>query len=144
MADSFSKKEREKKKRQKKKEKELRKQERREAGTSPEEIMYVDYNGNFTPTPPEELPEDAEISLEDIQISTPKKEESDENEFERNGVVKFFNDEKGYGFIIDPKTQESFFVHADNLNEEITQNDKVSFEVGKGDRGPVALNVSII
>ncbi len=144
MADSFSKKEREKKKRQKKKEKELRKQERREAGTRPEEIMYVDYNGNFTPNPPEELPEDAEISLEDIQISTPKKEESDENEFERNGVVKFFNDEKGYGFIIDPKTQESFFVHADNLNEEITQNDKVSFEVGKGDRGPVALNVSII
>ena len=142
MADSFGKKEREKKKRQRKKEKELKKQERKESGKTTEEFMYVDHNGNFTSTPPEERVVE-EVSLEDIQISTPKKEESDESEFTRTGVVKFFDTDKGYGFIIDPETQESFFVHYDSITEDITQNDKVTFEVGKGEKGPVALDVRL-
>ncbi|MFY0644294.1 MAG: cold shock domain-containing protein [Bacteroidia bacterium] len=142
MADSFGKKEREKKKRQRKKEKELKKQERKESGKTGEEFMYVDHNGNFTSKPPEERVVE-EVSLDDIQISTPKKEESDVGEFTRTGVVKFFDTDKGYGFIIDPATQESFFVHYDSITEDITQNDKVTFEVGKGEKGPVALDVRL-
>ena len=144
MADSFSKKEREKKKAQRKKEKALRKEERKDEGSKPVEVMYVDFNGNFTANKPEYLDNEDEIELDDILISTPKKEEGDESEFERKGIVKFFNTEKGYGFIIDPDTNESFFVHADNLIDEITERNKVSFEVGKGEKGPVALNVKLV
>ena len=141
MADSFSKKEREKKKAQRKKEKAMRKEERKSEGSKPEQIMYVDFNGNFTPNKPEYMDDEDQVELEDILISTPKKEELEDEDGLRHGVVKFFNDEKGYGFIIDPNTNESFFVHADNLKEEITDRDKVAFEVGKGEKGPVALNV---
>ncbi|MBR9861301.1 cold shock domain-containing protein [bacterium] len=141
MADSFSKKEREKKKRQRKKEKELRRQEKREEGTSPEEIMYVDHNGNFVSTPPEDSPE-AEVKLEDIQVSVPKKEEIDPDA-PREGFVKFFDYEKGFGFIIDPNTKESFFVHHDSLVDQISDSDKVIFERGEGEKGPVALNVTL-
>ncbi|MEL6627691.1 MAG: hypothetical protein AAFQ92_19365, partial [Bacteroidota bacterium] len=67
-----------------------------------------DENGNFTTTPPH-LQERTENKLEDIQISVPKKEEREAVETVRNGRVKFFNTEKGYGFIIDDETGDSFF-----------------------------------
>ncbi|MCB0567894.1 MAG: cold shock domain-containing protein [Phaeodactylibacter sp.] len=61
----------------------------------------------------------------------------------RKGQVKFFNDEKGYGFIIDDETKESIFVHVNNVEEEIREKDRVSFEVEMGPKGPSAVNVKI-
>jgi cold shock CspA family protein len=144
MADSYNKKEREKKRQKRKKEKQQRKEERKLEGKKTQEFMYLDEDGNLTSTPPDQTRKKKEISIEEIQISTPKKEESDRPKFMREGIVKFFNTEKGYGFIADKETRESFFVHIDGLVDEIKENDKVSFEVGKGPKGPIALAVKKI
>ena len=59
----------------------------------------------------------------------------------RTGVVTFYNDSKGYGFIKDSTSGDSVFVHANQLSETITEGNRVSFEVEKGQRGPTAVRV---
>ncbi len=59
----------------------------------------------------------------------------------RKGVVSFFNGDKGFGFIKDLETQESVFIHVNQLQEPIKENDKVIFEVEMGPKGPSAINV---
>lgn len=58
------------------------------------------------------------------------------------GTVKWFNDMKGFGFIITEDGKE-YFVHQSGLQEGIAlnDNDPVEFEVEEGDRGPKAVNV---
>ncbi|MCY7408690.1 MAG: cold shock domain-containing protein [Chitinophagales bacterium] len=60
------------------------------------------------------------------------------------GTVKFFNKAKGFGFIIDDNSKEELFVHATGLADEIRQDDKVSFDVEEGKKGPNAVNVKVI
>ncbi|MBI1341308.1 MAG: cold-shock protein [Terrimonas sp.] len=62
----------------------------------------------------------------------------------RNGKVTFFNQAKGFGFIKDDKSQESVFVHVNNASGALQENDKVSYEVEMGQRGPMATNVKLI
>ncbi len=143
MADSFSKKEREKKKQKRKKEKEERKLQRKLEGKTGDDIVYVDEFGNLTDTPPDPLKK-TEINAEDIEVSTPKKTDSGHADFSREGVVKFFNTDKGYGFINDKISGESYFVHIDNVDGQITERDKVKFEVGSGPKGPIALKVKVL
>lgn len=58
------------------------------------------------------------------------------------GTVKFFNEAKGFGFIIDSKTGETFFVHISELNGlRISENDVVTFEVTEGKKGLMAVNI---
>jgi len=59
-----------------------------------------------------------------------------------NGRVKFFNEAKGFGFVIGDDGKE-YFVHVTGLAEgaEIKDDDEVTFEVTEGDRGPKATNV---
>ncbi|MBL6962774.1 MAG: cold shock domain-containing protein [Bacteroidetes bacterium] len=61
----------------------------------------------------------------------------------RKGVVTFFNESKGFGFIKDMETQESVFVHVNNTLEEIKENNIVSFEVEMGPKGPTAVEVQL-
>jgi len=58
----------------------------------------------------------------------------------KTGTVKFYNEEKGYGFIKEDGGNE-IFVHATGLVDKVTQNDKVSFEVQEGKKGLNAVNV---
>ena len=143
---SFNKKEREKKRQKKRKEKAERKLQRKEDAQnkkSTDEFMYVDEFGNLTSTPPDPNKK-VEISLEDIQISTPKKGDLEEEDVVRNGKVKFFNTEKGYGFINDKTTKESIFVHQAGLVDEIKKDDEVTFEIEMGQKGPQAVSVKLI
>ena len=144
MAETWNKKEREKKKQQIRKEKAEKKQERKgKDGKSFEDmIQYVDENGQFSSTPPDPRNR-VKVNAEDIQVSVPKRVEPDPAELIRTGIVTFFNDTKGYGFIRDLKTGESIFVHINALKEPIKENTKVSFEVEKGHKGPNAVNVSV-
>lgn len=144
MADSYNKKDREKKRQKRKKEKKEKKERRKAEGITSEEFMYVDEDGNLTSTPPDPTKKKVEYDIESIDISTPKSDKSDESNFIKQGTVKFFNTEKGYGFIVDKATQDSFFVHVDSLIDQIRDNDKVSFEIGKGPKGPVAVKVKLI
>ncbi len=62
-----------------------------------------------------------------------------------NGIVKWFNDQKGYGFITQDDGPD-VFVHFSEINGDgfktLAEGDKVSFEIGNGDRGPMATNVT--
>lgn len=57
------------------------------------------------------------------------------------GTVKFFNEDKGFGFIIDEATKQEFFVHVTGLAEKVKENDTVTFEVTEGKKGLMASNV---
>jgi len=143
MPDSYSKKEREKKKNQKKKEKQNRKEARssEEKKSSLDDMMaYVDENGMIVDTPPDENVKKKEIKAENIEIGVPKKEDIPEDHT-YEGKVSFFNSGKGYGFIKDKNSQESYFVHINNCRDELTEGDRVEFEVEKGERGLVAVRV---
>lgn len=140
MADSYSKKERAKKKRKKKQDKQDRRERRKQEGKTQVEFMYVDENGNLTTTP-QDLSKRS-VNLEDVEIGVPKSESTGgESRFEKQGKVKFFNVEKGYGFIIDEATDQSYFVHANNLEFDVESDDPVTFEVGSGPKGPIAIKV---
>jgi cold shock CspA family protein len=146
MAETWNKKEREKKKQQSKKEKAERKQERKDNakdGKSFDDmIAYLDENGNLTSVPPDPRKKKV-FRQEEMQIGVPKQEDRPANE-KRNGVVSFFNDHKGFGFINDTVTKERIFVHVNELSIAIKENDKVTFEVQNSPKGPVALNVELV
>ncbi|MCF8217415.1 MAG: cold shock domain-containing protein [Bacteroidales bacterium] len=144
--ESFNKKEVRKKKDKKRKDKEKKKLERKETteekSSFDDMIAYVDEYGNITETPPD--PEEKEeIQAEDIELSATKDDSPDENAGQHSGTITFFNDEKGFGFISDSQTKQSIFVHISNAEEPLAEGNKVLFEIGKGDKGPIALNVKI-
>ncbi|MDC0253799.1 MAG: cold shock domain-containing protein [Bdellovibrionota bacterium] len=59
------------------------------------------------------------------------------------GTVKFFNEEKGFGFIKPDNGGKDLFVHATGVeNGPITEGDSVEFEIGEGKKGPCAVRVS--
>ncbi len=59
----------------------------------------------------------------------------------KTGKVKFFNESKGYGFIVVDEDQSEVFVHHSGLIEKIRENDSVEFEVIDGKKGQNAVNV---
>ncbi len=141
---SFSKRERELKREKKRKEKEIKKLERQENKMtldSDDMIAYVDEFGQVTSTPPDPSTR-VEVKLEDIEIGIPKREEEEYDPI-RTGIVTFFNESKGFGFIRDLETQESVFVHVNNTKEEVRENNKVRFETEQGPRGLAAVKVEI-
>jgi len=142
MADSFGKKEREKRKRKRKQEKAERKKQRKEEESNTSDIMYVDEYGNFTDTPPDPTKKE-KIKAEDIEIGIPKSQDLEDESPIRNGIVKFFNREKRYGFIEDIDARTDYFVHEEALIDEIKENDRVTFELGPGPKGLVAIQVQL-
>mgnify|MGYP001180639309 FL=1 len=60
----------------------------------------------------------------------------------KKGVVKFFNNEKGFGFIVDEESKEDVFVHKTGLVDNIQEDDTVEFDVEQGNRGLNAVNVT--
>jgi CspA family cold shock protein len=62
----------------------------------------------------------------------------------QEGTVKFFNETKGFGFIKPADGGQDLFVHVSNLIDEIRENDRVSYELKDGQKGPNAVNVRVI
>jgi CspA family cold shock protein len=60
-----------------------------------------------------------------------------------NGIVKFFNESKGFGFIKDTSSDKEYFVHVSGLNDDIRENDEVTFELQEGKKGLNAVNVKL-
>ena len=57
------------------------------------------------------------------------------------GTVKFFNESKGYGFIVDDESQKEYFVHVSGLEDDIREGDTVEFELQEGKKGLNAVKV---
>ena len=59
------------------------------------------------------------------------------------GVVKFFNETKGFGFITDTDSNKEYFVHVSGLVDKIKENDEVEFDLEEGKKGLNATNVKL-
>lgn len=144
--DSYSKKEKEKNRRKKQQEKEERKQQRKadkaEGKGGEIEFSYVDENGNLSSTPPDPSKKFT-VNAEDIQLGAAFRTDEPE-EVEKKGFVKFFNAEKGYGFITEADSKDTIFVHVNDTSEELKENNKVTFEIEMGPKGPKAVRVKVV
>jgi len=146
---TFNKSEKEKKRLKKREDKKKKKEERKansRKGTGFDNMfVYVDEYGQLTDTPPDPSKKII-VDAESIVIGIPNKvaDEEDNTYSNRQGKVSFFDDSKGFGFILDTRTQEKFFVHVSGLIDEIQENDKVEFELEKGMKGMNAVRVKKI
>lgn len=61
----------------------------------------------------------------------------------KHGKVKFFNESKGFGFILDTESEKEYFVHASGLIDQIREGDEVTFDLQEGKKGLNAANVRI-
>ncbi len=59
------------------------------------------------------------------------------------GKVKFFNESKGFGFIVEDETNKEYFVHVSGLIDEVKDDDEVEFELVEGRKGLNAVNVKL-
>ena len=60
------------------------------------------------------------------------------------GTVKFFNDDKGFGFITEEEANKEHFVHVSGLIDEIREGDSVEFDLEEGKKGLNAVNVKVV
>lgn len=60
------------------------------------------------------------------------------------GVIKFFDEKKGYGYITEEGTGTEIFVHITGLNDKVQKGDRVTFEVQDGRKGPNAVKVQLL
>lgn len=143
--ESYNKKEvrnRKEKKRKDKVQKKLeRKENAREGSTSFDDmIAYVDENGRITSEPPDPTRR-IKVNAADIEVSVPRQESIDPSKYVRKGIITFFNESKGFGFIRDLENKNSVFVHINDMEEQLAENTKVTFEVEQGVRGQKAVKV---
>lgn len=129
-----------KKRKDKEKKRALKKQEGK--SSFDDMIAYVDEFGRISSTPPSP-DEKTEVIAEDIELTVSSRKQEDASAFLKKGVVTFFNNSKGFGFIRDNGSGMRYFVHANALLEPIAENDVVVFETAKGIKGPSAVKVKI-
>jgi cold shock CspA family protein len=106
-------------------------------------IAYVDEFGMITSTPPDPDKKTV-VDAESIELTISRNSPEAAPDYIRKGIVSFYNDSKGFGFIRDLGSGQRVFFHANNLLDPVKENDKVIFEIGKGPRGPSAMKVSLL
>lgn len=140
---TFSKKEKEKKRLQKRREKEEKRAQRKldnnKGKALDDMIAYVDEFGNIVDTPPD--PEEREeINPEDISVSGYQAPETKVSNI-RKGTMTYYNEDKGYGFIHDQKSQQRVFAHVNNFTEQFKEGDFLYYEIQTSPKGDSAINV---
>ncbi len=60
------------------------------------------------------------------------------------GTVKFFNETKGFGFIVEDESEKEHFVHVSGLIDEVKEGDEVEFELKEGRKGLNAIDVKVV
>lgn len=143
--ETFNKKEQEKLRAKKRKEKQEKKEARKaNPKLSGEDLyVYVDENGHLTSTPPDPSKKIV-VDAESIEIGIPKKEDMEEVETERKGIVDFYDTSKGFGFIKEIDSDNKFFFHVKGLIDEVKEGNKVTYELEKGLKGMNAVRVKKI
>ena len=143
--ETYNKKEKEKKRLKQQQEKKQKKEERKannQKGLPLENMLaYIDENGNLSDSPPD--PKKMKVFKQDeIEIQVPKYEKLPDEP--KKGIIDYYNTDKGFGFIRDLVSGEKIFFHINNVNEAISEKDKVSFKVENGPRGLNAIEVSLL
>ncbi|HEY4108036.1 cold shock domain-containing protein [Puia sp.] len=101
-------------------------------------MAYIDENGNISTTPPD--PDKKKVfNAEDIEIGVPKFREVEDPI--KEGKVDFFDESKGFGFIVSNRGERIFF-HVSKTLEQIREGDWVSYTVEKGLKGLNAVGVA--
>ncbi|HLN21060.1 MAG TPA: cold shock domain-containing protein [Bacteroidales bacterium] len=133
----------EKKRKDKEKKRELRKADGKK-NTFDDMIAYADEFGRLSSVPSDPGSR-IKVAAENIAIHSGRnrQSESESIDLQKKGVVISFNKSRGFGFIREIDTNKSFFVHIKNVAEPLKENDMVVFEIGKGSKGPIAMNVKI-
>ncbi|ARV06876.1 cold-shock protein [Polaribacter sp. SA4-10] len=62
----------------------------------------------------------------------------------KNGKVKFFNESKGFGFVIEDGSNDEYFLHVSGLIDEVREGDSVEFDLKEGRKGLNAVDVRVI
>lgn len=127
------------KKREKAERKELRQSNTNKGKGMEEMLAYVDENGNLSTSPPDPRRK-KEIRPEDISLEASGNNHKEEEAL-KHGVVTFFDRTKGFGFIKDSNSPNSYFIHTNDLSEPVQEQDKVTFEVARGQKGMKAVLV---
>lgn len=142
--ETFNKKNVRNKKEKKRKEKEKRKLEKREEDTKDfdDMIAYVNEFGEISSTPfedqknaPKDVNKDKFEGKEDLVV-----EADDTN----TGIIDYYNDDKGFGFIIEKGTKRKLFVHINDSKSKLKEGNKVKFTPLKEKKGWVAKEVEIV
>ena len=63
---------------------------------------------------------------------------------QKEGIIKFYNDKKGFGFIIQSHSRNDIFFHSSGLIDQVSENDRVMYEIAEGDKGQAAVNVELM
>lgn len=143
--ETFNKKEVRNKKEKKRKEKAAKRAARKDSekkSSLDDMIAYVDENGMLTSAPPDPAIKKSKVKLEDIEVSVPRGSAVEEDPIKK-GLVSFFNESKGFGFIKNMDTKQDIFVHINNVIGEIREGNLVTYEVEMGQRGLTAVNVTL-
>ena len=61
----------------------------------------------------------------------------------KEGIVKWFNTQKGYGFIQQDEDRDLFVHHSEVRGGYLAEGERVTFEIGEGRKGPCAVNVQL-
>ena len=146
MSETWNKKERERKKQQKRKEKMEKKLDKKQVNKGAHSLesmlAYVDEYGNLSSQPMDPRKK-LVINVEDIDISIPRQSDIPSEGQVQVGIVTLFKTDRGFGFIKDLQTQQSYFFHIKSLIDPVRENNKVSFETEKGPKGPSAINIRL-
>jgi len=143
--ETFGKKEVRNKREKKRKEKEQKRVKKKIEGKKSsfeDMIAYVNEFGEITSTPPDPNKKTI-VDAESIELSINKNSPEAAPDFVRKGIVTFFNESKGFGFIRDLESDQRIFVHANSLLEPVIEDNVVVFEIVKGPKGPSAMKVKL-
>ena len=130
------------KKRKEKEQKKIGRRENDKKNSFEDMIAYVDEFGVISSTPPDPNKKTA-VDPETIELGATKSKSDNPSSFERKGVISFFDESKGFGFIRDLETSDRIFLHVSNLLEPVKENNVVIYEAGKGPKGTTAIKVRL-
>jgi CspA family cold shock protein len=61
----------------------------------------------------------------------------------KTGVIKFFNDSKGFGFVIEDESNTEYFLHVSGCIDEVREGDRIEFDLKEGRKGLEAADVRV-
>ena len=131
---------RKKKKQAEKLQKRLEKKDKETSGSLNNMIAYVDEFGNIVDEPVEKKDKDDDPSPDELKAMQEAIGETHVPEGIK-GIVKFFNEEKGFGFIKIKGSDQDVYVQRDGLIDQIRDNDRVTLTIVEGERGGFAVEV---